>query len=183
MTREEFNEKARRDAAEFRKELADQGVEIEVALHDTDEDYFVYLVNEAVSYAYSTHSQVQALVDIKALLLLGIDASILRKVEAAFTPENTGERAYREYFNNIITPRLESLGDKCPPEVRARVVQELEGAAPRRYTFQDLLRDTYREHPGLNLQAGSSEVMARRKVFLLRVEEEFNSFNSNPKEK
>src|SRR5262245_63322366 len=116
MTREEFNEKARHDAAEFKKELADQGVEMEVAVHDTDEDYFVHLVNEAVSYEYSNHSQVQALADLKALLLVGIDASILRRLEAAFTSENTGERAYREYFHNIIIPRLESLGDDCPPE-------------------------------------------------------------------
>jgi hypothetical protein len=65
---------------------------------------------------------------------------------------------------------------------RASIVQELEGAAPRRYTFRNLLRDTYRKHPGLNLQAGGSEVMARRMYFLLRVEEEINSFNSKPKE-
>jgi hypothetical protein len=178
MTREEFNEKARRDAAEFRKEVADQGIEMEVAVHDTDEDYFVHLVNEAVSYAYSNHSQVQALADIKALLLLGVDASILRRLEAAFTPESTGERAYREYFHNIIIPRLESLENDCPPEVRAKVVQELEGAAPARCTFLDLLRDTYRAHPGLDLEAGGSEVMARKEFFLLRVEEVLNPSKS-----
>jgi hypothetical protein len=181
VTREEFNEEARRNAEEFRKELADEGVEIKVAVHDTDEDYFVYLVNQAVSYAYSNHSQVQALADIKALLLLGIDAIALRKLEAAFTPENTGERAYSEYFNNVTIPRLESLGDNCPPEVRAKVAQELKGAAPPRYTFRDLLRDTYRAYPGLGLQAGGSEVMARRQFFLRRVEEVLNSFN--PKKK
>jgi len=93
VTREEFNEEARRNAEKFRKELADSGVDMEVTVHDTDEDYFVYLVNEAVAYAYSNHSQVQALADLKALLLLGIDASALRKLEAAMTPEQTGERA------------------------------------------------------------------------------------------
>ncbi len=154
MTREEFNEEARRHAAEFRKEMADRGLEMEVAVHDTDEDYFVHLVNEAVACAYSKHSQVQALGDIKALLLLGIDASALRTLEAAFTSENTGERAYREYFRPVTIPRLESLGDDCPPETRAKVVQELEDAAPQHYTFLDLLRDTYRAHPGVDLQVG-----------------------------
>src|SRR5262249_24175095 len=146
-------------------------------------DYFVHLVNEAVSYAYSDHSQVQALADMKALLLLGIDASTLRKLEAVFTPENTGERAYREYFNNITIPRLRSLGGDCPPEVRAKVVQELEDAAPRRYTFLNLLRETYQAHPGLGLEAGGSEIMARRKFFLLRVKEMLNSFNSKSKKR
>jgi hypothetical protein len=183
VTREEFNKNARRNAAEFRRELADQGVEMEVTVHDTDEDYFVHLVNEAVSYAYSNHSQVQALADIKALLLLGIDASSLRKLEAVFTPENIGERAYREYFSNITIPRLRSLGDDCPPAVRAKVVQELEDAAPQRYTFLNLLQETYRAHPGLDVRAGGSEIMARRKIFLLRVEEMLNSFNSRSKKR
>jgi|SRR5579884_4009101 len=183
MTREEFNEQARRHAAEFRQEMADKGVEMEVAVHDTDEDYFMHLVTEAVSCAYSSHSQVQALGDIKALLLLGIDAIALRKFEAAFTPENTGERAHNEYFKTVMIPRLMSLGDDCPPEVRERAVQELKAAAPRQYTFRDLLRDTYRAHPGLSLEVGGAEITARRKFFLSRVVEELDSFSPKPKKK
>jgi hypothetical protein len=169
MTRAQFNEKARRDAAAFREELSELGVETEVAAHDTDEDYFVHLVSEAICYAYSSHPQVQALADLKAILLLGIDASILRRVEAAFTPETTGERAYSEYFSNVMIPRLSSMEDNCPPAVRAKLVRELKAAAPSRYTFRDLLRDTYRAHPGLNLPAGGPEVMARLEFFRRRV--------------
>jgi hypothetical protein len=180
MTRQELNEKARRDAAAFREEFAKLGVETEVAAHDTDEDYFDHLVSEAVCYAYSSHLQVQALADLKALLLLGVDAIILRRVEAAFTPETTGERAYSEYFSNVMIPRLRSLGDDCPPDVRAKVVQELKAAAPLQYTFGELLRDTYRAHPGLHLPAGGPEVMARREFFLRRVAGVLDPSRSKP---
>jgi hypothetical protein len=169
MTRAEFNEKARRDAAAFREELAGLGVETEVAAHDTDEDYFVHLVSEAVCYAYSSHPQVQALADLKSLLLLGIDASTLSRIEAGFAPEITGERAYDEYFSNVMIPRLSRLEDNCPPDVSAKLVQELKAAAPPRYTFRELLRDTYRAHPGLDLPVGGPEAMARLEFFRRRV--------------
>jgi hypothetical protein len=165
MTREEFNVKARRDATDFQEELAGLGVKTEVTAQDTDEDYFIHLVNEAVCCAYSSHPQVQALADLKALLLLGMDASILRRIEAAFTPEITGERAYHEYFSNVMIPRMSSLGDDCPSNTKTKVIQNLKAAAPTRYTFRDLLRDTYRAHPGLDLPASGAEVMARREFF------------------
>lgn len=180
MTRAEFNEKVRRDAAAFREELAGLGLDTEVAAEDTDEGYFMHLVTEAVCCAYSTHPQVQALGDLKALLLLGVEATILRRIEAAFTPEVTGERRYDEYFSNVMLPRLSSLGKDCPPEVRAKVVQELKAAAPPRYTFRELLRDTYRAHPGLNLPAGGPEVMARLEFFRGRVAGVLDRSRSKP---
>jgi hypothetical protein len=171
MTREEFNAKARRDAEAFREELAGASVEMEVDVHDADEDYFVHLLMvEAVSCAYSQNPTVQALGDIKALTLLGIDANTLRAVEAAFTPEVTGERAHREYFWNVMIPRLESLGADYPRDAYRKVAQELNAAAPRLYTFRDLLRDTYRAHPGLHLSVSGPELTARLEFFRSRVE-------------
>ena len=161
--------------------LTGSGVEMDVDIRDTDEDYFVHLLMvEAVSCAYSNNPTVQALGDIKALALLGLDANTLRAVEVAFTPEITGERAHRDYFWNVMLPRLESLGADYPRDASAKMAQELKAAAQRQYTFSDLLRDTYRAHPGLNLSVGGPEMMARLDFFRSRVESVLNPSEAKP---
>jgi hypothetical protein len=63
------------------------------------------------------------------------------------------------------------------------VVQELKAAAPPEYTFRDLLRDTYRSHPGLHLPLGGSAFTARLEFFRSRVESVLNPSGAEPRGK